>query len=94
MPFAEAKLHLNDLGLTRGFGVFDYFKTYNHVPFKISEHIQRLQRSAQGLDITLPLKEEEIVEVVDELFFLRKNKEAEMGVRLLLTAGYSEDSMN
>jgi branched-chain amino acid aminotransferase len=39
----------NDLGLLRGYGLFDYFRTYNGIPFRWNDYWQRFENSAKLL---------------------------------------------
>ncbi len=43
---AEATISVLDLGLVRGIGVFEATKSYGGVPFCLTEHLDRLERSA------------------------------------------------
>jgi branched-chain amino acid aminotransferase len=43
-----------DHGLLVGDGVFETIRVYNGVPFAWTRHLDRLQRSARGLGLTLP----------------------------------------
>ncbi|MEZ4617805.1 MAG: hypothetical protein R2867_20160 [Caldilineaceae bacterium] len=54
VPAGEARLPVNDLSIVRGYGVFDYTRSYHGKPFKLHEHILRLQRSAAAIDLKLP----------------------------------------
>ena len=54
VPAATASLALNDLGIVRGYGVFDVLRTYGPVPFALRQHLERLQRSAAALELPLP----------------------------------------
>ena len=35
MALKDARLSPNDLGVLRGYGIFDYLRTYNGIPFSI-----------------------------------------------------------
>lgn len=86
----EAQIGVNDLAIRRGFGVFDFFRTVRLEPLFISEHISRFNYSASRINLSLPVKEAELVSICEELIY--KNKIQNGGVRLILTGGYSPDS--
>ncbi len=54
VPADQAALPINDLGIVRGYGVFDMLRTYNRVPFHLQDHLARLQRSADQIDLAMP----------------------------------------
>lgn len=91
LPAAAACLPLNDLGLLRGYGVFDYLRTYNGVPFRLREHLGRLQTSARLIGLDLPWSTDELEGIVYEI--LRRNELPEAGIRLVVTGGPSADSI-
>ena len=49
VPAEQATLPVNDLSIVRGYGVFDYTRSYHGKPFKLHEHILRLERSAKAI---------------------------------------------
>lgn len=89
LPLSEAALHLNDLGLFRGYSIFDYFRTQKGEPFLMQPYLQRFRKSAEQLHLSVPLNEDELEVVIRELISL--NRLPESGVRLLLSGGYSEN---
>ena len=88
-PLSEAALFLNDLGLFRGYSIFDYFRTEKGEPFLMQPYLQRFRRSAEQLHLEIPLDEKNLEAVIREL--IRLNGLPESGIRLLLTGGYSEN---
>ncbi len=50
----EATVSIFDHGLTVGDGVFDTLKAVEGRPFAVRRHLERLQRSADGLGLRLP----------------------------------------
>uniref|UniRef100_A0A7C1FFT5 Uncharacterized protein n=1 Tax=Caldilinea aerophila TaxID=133453 RepID=A0A7C1FFT5_9CHLR len=54
VPASQAALSLDDLGLVRGYGVFELLRTYGVRPFGLQAHLERLQRSAAQIELTLP----------------------------------------
>ena len=47
VPIAEARLGVNDLGLLRGYGVFDYFRVVRGMPLFIDDYLARFERSVK-----------------------------------------------
>ncbi len=60
VPWTEARLHVLSHALHYASSVFEGERAYGGVIFKGHEHHQRLQRSAEILDFTLPYSVEEI----------------------------------
>ncbi len=56
MPFApqDATISVFDIALLRGFGCFEALRSYDGVAFRQKEHLDRLERSAAALNLTLP----------------------------------------
>ena len=86
----KANLHISDLAIQRGYGVFDYCRTNDHAPVYLQDHIDRFFRSADIMQLRLPVSREDMVEIIHDLN--RKNEISQSGIRMLLTGGYSPDS--
>lgn len=78
-----------DLAVVRGFGIFDFFRTYNNTPFRIDDYLERFEKSAELLSLEIPISIAKIKEVVKE--GIAKNNLPETGIRIILTGGVSED---
>ena len=91
VPASEAALPIGDLGIVRGYGVFDVLRTYNRLPFRLRDHVQRLQRSAQAIGITLPWTTEEIEETVRLTH--DRNTFTDPNIRIIVTGGSSANFM-
>ncbi len=87
----EAKISVYDLGLLRGYAVFDFLRTYNQKPFYLDDHLKRLLNSAKliGLKHNYNLKFLRKI----TLQTLKKNikKGTEYNIRIILTGGESKD---
>lgn len=55
IPMEQACIPINDRGYTFADGVYEVVCTRSGRPFLIPEHFRRLERSAAGIDIPLPL---------------------------------------
>ena len=91
-PIEQTTLQINDLGLLRGYGLFDYFRTYNGKPFKWDWYWQRYANSAKLLRLPNPIKQEEAYKVVMKLIEMSGLEDC--AFRFVLTGGYSEDSVS
>ncbi|PPS40233.1 aminotransferase class IV [Chroococcidiopsis sp. TS-821] len=85
----EACLPINDLAIVRGYGVFDFLRTYNGVPFKLREHVQRLQKSAELIGLNLPWSTPEIEAIAQETF--NRNHLPDANIRIIATGGIATD---
>jgi branched-subunit amino acid aminotransferase/4-amino-4-deoxychorismate lyase len=82
---------INDIGILRGYGVFDFMRTYNGKIFQWEDHFKRFSNSAKLLGIKIPLGKDAVLKVINDL--LKKNKCKEASLRLVLTGGPTEDGM-
>lgn len=84
----EAGVSFHDLGFVRGYGVFDFLRTYGRAPFRLRAHLERLQRSAAAIDLPCPWSLDELERIVGET--LARNPDVmDVSIRLVLTGGYS-----
>ena len=56
----EAQISVFDHGLLYGDGIFEGLRFYSNTVFKLEEHLQRLQQSADAISLTIPLSPEQI----------------------------------
>jgi branched-chain amino acid aminotransferase len=91
VPADQATLPVNDLSIVRGYGVFDYSRSYGGKPFKLHEHILRLERSANAIDLRLPWSTAELEQIVQATF--DRNDYPDAGIRIVVTGGPSDDFM-
>lgn len=84
-----AQFHVSDLGLQRGYSIFDYFiEIDGRIPF-FDDYLDRFYTSAKLLNLEVPLSRELLKEKIRLL--LQQNKMGTSGIKLLLTGGYSDD---
>jgi branched-chain amino acid aminotransferase len=89
LPEKDAKIPVNDLAILRGYGIFDFLRTYGGKPFHLKDHLKRLEHSAKSIELKLPLSIEEIHDIVLET--LKRNQHKDSNVRIVVTGGQTED---
>ncbi|MBX2898092.1 MAG: aminotransferase class IV [Cyclobacteriaceae bacterium] len=89
LPAEKTVVHVSDLAVQRGYGIFDFFKAVNgKVPF-MDDYFDRFYRSAALMQLPVSLTREELQKIVHEL--LHRNGQADAGIKMVLTGGYSPD---
>lgn len=92
VPLEDARISPFDIGLLRGYAVFDLLRTVGGRPFLLAEHLDRLRASAAELRLAVPPTDAELADVIAELLRLNAHDD-EATVRFVLTGGISTDGM-
>jgi branched-chain amino acid aminotransferase len=87
----EATLSINDVAVLRGYSAFESLRTYNQQPFHLEEHLERLYRSAQLIELDIPYTRRAITEIIHEI--IARNTYIHASIRILVTGGYSDDGV-
>ncbi len=87
----EATISMNDVAVLRGYSVFESLRTYDRRPFHLEEHLNRLYRSAEIIELDVPYSREDIAAVVQEI--IGRNTYKHATIRILVTGGESEDGI-
>ncbi len=79
-----------DVGFSRAYAVFDFLVTYpHHRPFMLDRHLDRLFRSADDINLTLPFDKAQMKQWVHET--LEKNTSPkEKTIKIMVTGGVSD----
>lgn len=88
----EAKISVFDHGVLYGDGVFEGIRVYNGRVFKCEEHINRLYNAAKAIMLEIPMRKEEMTEVLLET--CRRNQIKDGYVRLVITRGKGDLGLN
>jgi len=81
---------LLDSNVLYGDGIFEGIRIYNGRIFKLKEHLERLRRSAGGLELEIPYTDEELTSFLVAL--CRRNGISGTGyIRLVVTRGHRHD---
>jgi len=67
LPLGEAKVSVLDRGFLFGDGVYEVIPVYGGRPFRLDEHLRRLDDSLCGIRIANPLSDERWAEIFDRL---------------------------
>jgi branched-chain amino acid aminotransferase len=85
----DAQLHVSDLALLRGYGLFDYFRVLQGTPLFLDDYLERFFRSARHLHLTPPVEAAALRDQLRHLLTLNRTRDA--GIKIVLTGGYSPD---
>ncbi|MFN8356684.1 MAG: aminotransferase class IV [Spirosomataceae bacterium] len=89
VPEAQAQIGITDLGLLRGYGIFDFFRAVDGQPIFMEDHLDRFENSARLLGLSIPQTRDHIRAIIHELIHL--NQQPLLGIKMVLTGGYSPD---
>lgn len=79
-----------DHGFLYGEGVYETLRTYRRLPFEFGAHMARLRRSAELIDLPVPMTDAELLVAVDRTVAQEPATTGELYIRLLLTRGVGE----
>ncbi|KYG80947.1 D-alanine transaminase/branched-chain amino acid aminotransferase [Roseivirga ehrenbergii] len=92
VPKESITFSIDDVGVLRGFGIFDYFKVYNGAPAFMEAHLNRFESSARLLGMEIPFSRKEIEAAIKKL--IEYNRFPLSGVKVLMTGGASSDGFS
>lgn len=86
VPLSEAKVGVGDIGLLRGYGLYEGIAAFLGEPFRFADHWNRFVSGAHILDLNVPVTEDKALKVIKEL--LEKNRLTNRAnIRMILTGG-------
>jgi branched-chain amino acid aminotransferase len=86
-PYEDVFLHISDLSIQRGYGVFDFFKVQDSKPVFLQDYLERFYQSARLMELAVPLTETELIDTIHQLITI--NNLPISGIKMILTGGYS-----
>jgi len=88
IPYHALSLHVSDLLLQRGYGIFDFFRLRNgEIPW-LEDYTERLYNSIRLAEIETPLDRQAFINIVHELH--AKNQDNNSAFKVIVTGGYSD----
>lgn len=88
LPRDLAKVSVFDRGFLLGDGIFDTVRAYDGKIFKLVDHLDRLFRSAAGIQLSIPHTREEFRDILYQI--LEKNELKDALIRITITRGEGE----
>ena len=88
MPLEEARVPVLDRGFIFGDGVYELVPVYSRVPFRIEEHLARLERSLASVRIRNPYSRTEWRDIILQL--VAKQAFEDQGVYFQVTRGVAK----
>jgi branched-chain amino acid aminotransferase len=87
IPLSQASVGLYDIGLLRGFGIYEGLRSANRKPFAFAEHMERFRRSADYTQLKIPVADADIDTAMRELIDKNVPVGREGLIRMILTGG-------
>ena len=88
LPIEQAMVPVLDRGFIFGDGVYELVPVYSRVPFRLEEHLARLERSLAETRIRNPFAREEWRDIITQL--VAKQSFADQGVYFQVTRGVAK----
>lgn len=85
LPIEQAFVPVLDRGFIFGDGVYEVIPVYSRHPFRLQEHLRRLQSSLNGIRLDNPYSDAEWIKLIKEL--IAANQSEDQSVYLHITRG-------
>jgi D-alanine transaminase len=88
VPLADARISPLDRGFIFGDGVYEVVPVYSRKPFRLAEHLVRLQNSLDGIRLANPLNDAEWTRLMQEI--IAQNDGEDQSIYLQVTRGVAK----
>ena len=88
MPLAEARVPVLDRGFIFGDGVYEVIPVYSRHPFRLVEHLRRLQKSLDGIRLANPHSDAEWSQLVHDM--IERNDGDDQSIYFQITRGVAK----
>lgn len=85
LPLEEARVPVLDRGFIFGDGIYELIPVYARRPFRLAQHLARMQDSLDGIRLANPYSEEQWKTLIDEL--IARNPGEDLSLYLHVTRG-------
>lgn len=90
LPIDQAHVPVLDRGFIFGDGVYEVIPVYGGEPFRLKEHLQRLQNSLNGIRLRNPHSDEEWTTLIAGLIARQVGRDQDQSVYLHITRGVAK----
>ena len=73
VPKSEARISILDHGFLYGDSIYETTRTYGGKPFLLDLHLARLEESARGVCLELPLSLDQLKQEINNMIFVCKD---------------------
>jgi branched-chain amino acid aminotransferase len=91
LQFEKARVGASDIGILRGFGIYDGIKMYKGAPFRLDDHYRRFKNSAKFMGLKVTISRPELLKII--LNLSKKFKSRNPNIKLILTGGPTINSI-
>src|ERR1700681_3536940 len=88
LPIEDAKVSVLDRGFVFGDGVYELVPVYRRQPFRLPQHLTRLQMSLDGIRLANPHTDAEWTSIISEL--VDRQPHEDQGVYFQVTRGVAK----
>jgi len=81
----KASISIHDLGVQRGYAIFDFFRLVGNKPLHLNEHLDRFFFSAEQMRLEVPKSRDDLKLIINEMIW--ENELPNTGFRIQLTGG-------
>ena len=85
IPIEDARISVLDRGFIFGDGVYEVISVYSHIPFRLTEHLRRLQKSLDGIQLKNPHTDIEWEKLITQI--IANNEGEDQSIYLHITRG-------
>ncbi|MGM7703711.1 aminodeoxychorismate lyase [Pseudalkalibacillus sp. Hm43] len=88
---SEARISPFDYGYLYGIGFFETLRIYHGHPFLLDDHLDRINKALQDLNIDYTFEKNDVLEIIHQL--LERNQWKNASIRINLSAGEGEAAL-
>lgn len=92
IPVSDAKISITDIGLWRGYGVYEGLSGVGKKVFRFDDHWDRFLKTSKRLGLKPPIEKSQCESIMEEL--LSKNRHKFSVIRMVLTGGDVVESLD